>query len=141
MYYSEYNPSVRVYLTDDEDILARCAVGVFRPTLRVHLSLGMTYADLTEVDRSAIWAFERIVAGGMIGDDTGVWIYRGIGDEPSYDEILDPRLFGCRVVVSAHDYEVGDDDDYERLVDDTNNTDLGWAKFVHIPASPTALAA
>lgn len=141
MYYSKYDPSVRVYLTDDEDILARCAVGVFRPTRRVHLSLGTTYADLSEVDRSAIWAFERLVAGGQIGDDTGVWIYRGIGDELSYDEDRDLRLFGCRVLVSENDYEVGDDHDYERLVDDEANTDHGWARFVHIPASSTALAA
>ncbi len=137
----EYNPARKVYLTDDEDILARCAVGVFRPTRRVHLSLGMTYYDPTKVERSAIWAFERLVAAGQIGEDTGVWIFRGIGDEPSYADICGGRLIGCRVVESAHDYEVGDDDDYERLVDDETNTDHGWAKFVHIPASTTALAA
>ncbi len=137
----EYAPARTVYLTDDEDILARCAVGVFRPTRRVHLSLGMTYADLTAVERSAIWAFERLVASGQIGDDTGVWLFRGIGAEPSYAETCDPRVIGCRVVESAHDYEVGDDDDHERLVDDEANADIGWAKFVHIPASATALAA
>ncbi len=51
----------KVYLTDDEDIRATCATGVFRPSLRVHLPLGRSYAKLSGLERSMLWAFEGLV--------------------------------------------------------------------------------
>lgn len=131
-----YDPARTVYLTDDEDILARCAVGVFRPTLRVHVPLGTSYADLTDIERSVLWSVERMLKSGELLDHTGAWIFRGIGTELSYTENLNPNVIGFRVVESGI-YEP----DYEELVDSNDKVDHGWAKFVHIPAAPTALAA
>lgn len=131
----EFNAARRVYLTDDEDILAACAVGVYRPSLRVHLPFGTSYYDLTAIERSALWAFERFLQRGELDDKTGTWIFRGIGTEPSYAETWNINLIGFRVLEAAAGYE-----DYEDMVDG-ESVDIGWAKFVHLPTAETAAAA
>jgi len=75
------NTIKKVYLTDDEDILATCATGVMRPQLRVHPPFGMTYYDLTAVERSVLWAFERFLQSGKLEHMTGTWMFRGIYPE------------------------------------------------------------
>ena len=116
-------------------------MGVFRPTRRVHLPLGRSYYDLTAVERSTLWAFERYLQSGELEHMTGAWIFRGIAPECSAADRRNLDLVGLRVVEGTADFEVGDDDDYEALVDSEDSIDHGWAKFVHIPASATALAA
>ncbi|MBY5475714.1 hypothetical protein HFO84_00010 [Rhizobium leguminosarum] len=125
----DFNTARKVYLTDDEDILSSCAVGVYRPTLRVHMPFGQSYATLSDIERAVLWAFERYLKSGELDDRPGAWIFRGLGQEFSFADIVNRDIAGFRVIVAGDGY-----DDYEDLVDSRSMVDLDWAKFVHMPS-------
>ncbi|WP_377296117.1 hypothetical protein [Rhizobium sp. SGZ-381] len=116
-----------VYLTEDEDILATCAVGVHRPTLRVHMPFGQSYDTLSDIERAVLWAFERVVQTELAGIGRA-WIFRGLSySEPDLEDLKNPLVMHVRALESVLFAP-----DYEELVGSADTVDHGWARFVEV---------
>ncbi|MEY9562272.1 hypothetical protein ABIA26_004614 [Sinorhizobium fredii] len=105
----------------------------FRPRLHVHLPFGRPYTTLSGLERSVLWAFERLVKQERLD---GCWIYRGLTvEEPSPIDLAEVDRRYLQVI------EAGLFDEYEDLVDCPAAVVHGWAMFVHLPSLAAAVAA